>query len=310
MLDVKKRDELLEQFRETADANFKENCSDMDMVRFMKSCNDNLVRECVRKIRDNVYSALPMGIALPKDLIYQKLNGENEIEIINITVINTVNGEKKFKFKFIVSQHHIEERIKSFFVSVYSALLLDSLIEKNLEEVNWIVKSAVEKAELPFSVKVVSPLNNEGKKIAFMSDDEIHFVCDEDRIFELNDIMVLQEPGDLITEEMIQDAFEHEVQGIAGAQTPEQLLQLTGGSLICYVCNLSKLVKPITLMKKITNRNIIYDRGSKDAILYYLQGDVFALISKVDGNFDVLLSPVDVNTLRKVDVDVLEGLND
>lgn len=309
MLSVQKRDELLEQFKSTADANFKENCSDMDILRYMKSCNDNLVRECVKKIRDNVYSALPMGIGLPKDLLYQKLSGENEIELINIAVTNTVNSDKKFKFRFVVSQHHIEERIKGFFISAYTTLLLDSLIEKNLKDVNAVIEQVVEKAELPFYVKVVSPLNNDGKKIAYMSDEEIYFVCDEDRIFELDDIMILQEPGEIITEEMIKDAFDYEVKGVSEAQTPEQLIQAAGGFLICYVCNLSKLTKPITYMKKITNRNIIYDRGNKDAILYYLKDDVFALIAKVDGNYEILLSPVNTKTLRKVDVDILSEFN-
>lgn len=308
MLDTKKKNELLEQFNKAACENFLENCKELDILHFMKTENDELIRASVMKIKDNVFAAIPSGVAIPKAIVYTKLLGEGEGTIISITVMNSVNSDKKFKFKFIVSQHHIEERIKEFFVGVYSTLLEDALVEENIEYVNEIIAAAVEKAELPFAVKVTTPLNNNGRKVSFMSDDEIVFVVDEDRVFDINDIMVLQEPGGLITEEMIQDAFEHEVNSIAGAQTPEQLLEKTGGSLICYLCNLSKLVKPITYMKKITNKNVVNDRGNKDAILYYLKDGVFALIAKREGEFELLLSPVDTKTLRKVNVDVLSEI--
>lgn len=77
---------------------------------------------------------------------------------------------------------------------------------------------------------------------------------------------------------------------------------------MAYICDISKRLKPLTLIKKICSKNIEKLRGSKDAVAYYFEDDVFALVERRDGNFTVVLSPFDVKTLRRVDVDVLKGI--
>ena len=308
MVNVERKNELIKAFQDCAKQNFETTCSDLEMVKFMKEKEVGLVKECVVKIKNNVLAAIPEGVAIPRISIYQTLTGQDEVDVLTITVTNCLNGEKKFKFKFTVAQNKVTIRVRDFFIMVYTELLKDSLMEQNLERVNEVLELAAKEANLPYAIKVVTPMNNEGKKIAMMTDNEIQFVADEDRIFAFEDILVLQEEGELITEEMLQDAFRHEVECIEVAHTPEQLVEQYGGSLVTYVCDISTLVKPMTYIKKITNKNIMNYKGNKDAILYYLKDNVFALFAKRDGNVEQILSPFDITTLRKVDVDVLGSI--
>lgn len=308
MVNVERKNELINVFQDCAKQNFETTCSDLEMVKFMQEKEVGLVKECVIKIKNNVLAAIPEGVAIPRISVYQTLTGQDEVDVLSITVTNCLNSEKVFKFKFTVTQNKVTERVRDFFIMVYTELLKDALMEQNLVKVNEVLAGAAKEANLPYTIKVVTPMNNEGKKIAMMTDTEIQFVADEDRVFSLEDILVLQEEGNLITEEMLKDAFKHEVECIEVAQTPEQLVEQYGGSLVTYVCDISTLVKPMTYIKKITNKNVENHRGNKDAILYYAKENVFALIAKRDGNLELILSPFDTTTLRKVDVDVMGAI--
>lgn len=309
MVNAERKNELIKAFQDCAKQNFETTCSNLEMEKFMKEKEVSLVKECVLKIKNNVLAAIPEGVAIPRISIYQTLTGQDEVDVITITVTNCLNGVKKFKFKFTVAQNKVTVRVRDFFIMVYTELLKDALMEQNLVRVNEVMESAVKDANLPYSIKVVTPMNNEGKKIAMMTDNEIQFVADEDRVFALEDILVLQEANEIITEEMIEDAYKYEVASIEVAHTPEQLVTQHGGSLVTYVCDISTLVKPITLIKKITNKNIRNYNGNKDAILYYFEDSVFALFAKRDGNIEQILSPFDVETYRKVGKDILGSIN-
>ena len=95
---------------------------------------------------------------------------------------------------------------------------------------------------------------------------------------------------------------------LSALKSLRHLVEQNGGSLVTYVCDISTLVKPMTYIKKITNKNVENHRGNKDAILYYAKENVFALIAKRDGNLELILSPFDTTTLRKVDVDVMGAI--
>lgn len=310
MVNLETKQMLLKQFDEIVEANMKENCSDLDMAGMMASDNVNLTKECVIKIKNNVLAALPVGVSVPRISIYQSCSGTDDGITLNvITVTNCISSDIKFKYQFAVTRTNPVEVVKDFLKSIYKELIEDSLIRENLEVVNDVLEQAVEKAGISYKVKIVSPMGNYGKKIAFMSDDEIHFVADSERVFELDDILVLRDADDIITDEMIMSAFNNEVEAIAEAQTPEQLVDKRGGMLVKYVCDIRKSDRPMTMIKKVTNKNAMSKRGNKDAIMYFKDGDVFSLVARRDGNMEVLLSPFDIKTFRKVDFDVLEKIN-
>lgn len=309
MLNLEKRNEIICSFKDLAKENFDLNCHDLEMEKFMESNNGILVRESIEKIKNNVLAAIPEGYAIPKVSLYCSYQGENSINIISIIARNAVNDSSEFKFKFIVTSVSVKSRIRDFFIDVYAELLENALVKENLYHVNNILELAATKAELPYKVTITSPMGNEGKKIAMLSDDEVVFVADPERVFELDDIMVLQEENEIITEEMLVDALEHEVKELIEAQTPEQLVAKHGGALCCYVCNFRTTVKPMTYIKKITNKNVSNNTGNKDAILYFLKDGVFSLLARRDGVMEVILKPFNTETFRKVEYDVLSNLD-
>lgn len=309
MFNLETKESILAQFKENIQINKEANCGDIDLGKYMGNGNVDLVRDCITKVKDNVVAAVPAGVTIPRVSLYcRPTNGEEGISLVLVTITNVLSSNKKFKFSLSLSNRNATEVAFDFFTGVYEQLIVDAMIESNLEKVNEVLKKAAEEAGLGYTVKVVSPMSNEGKKISFMSDEEICFVADEDRALSLDDVLVLQQPEGLVTEEMIAEAFKVESVNLAEAQTPEQLVAKHGGLLVQYVCDVSKLVKPMTLIKKVCNKNLKNMRGNKDCIMYYMEDNVFALVAKRDGNMEVLLSPFDTKTLRKVDLDVLAGI--
>lgn len=310
MFNVKMKEEVLAQFKENIKLNREANCSDIDLGKYMTEGNVSLVRDCVTKVKDNVVASVPATINIPRVSLYVRATGNDQekISLVMVSVTNVLSSAKKFKFSLSLANRNATEIAFDFFETVYEQLITDTMIAENLEKVNEVLAKATEEAGLGYTIKVVTPMGNDGKKISFMSDEEIDFVADADRALSLDDVLVLQEPHGLVTEEMIEGAFKVEVEGLAEAQTPEQLVAKHGGLLVQYVCDVSKLVKPITLIKKVCNRNIANTRGNKDCIMYYSKDKVYALVAKRDGQLEVILSPFDTETLRKVDVDVLAGV--
>lgn len=310
MFNLEMKESVLAQFKENIAANKEANCGDIDLGKYMEKGNVDLVRDCVTKVKDNVVASVPAGINIPRVSLYCRATGDDNgaISLVMVTITNVLSSAKKFKFSLSLANRNATEVAFDFFEGIYERLIVDTMIEDNLQGVNDVLKKAAAEAGLSYTIKVVSPMGNEGKKISFMSDEEICFVADADRALSLDDVLVLQEPEGLVTEEMIEGAFKVEVDTLAEAQTPEQLVAKHGGLLVQYVCDISKLVKPMTLIKKICNKNIKNTRGNKDCIMYYNENKVFALVAKREGNLEVILTPFETDTLRKVDVDVLAGM--
>lgn len=191
---------------------------------------------------------------------------------------------------------------------MYADLITDEMIEENLKIVNDVLEEVVNKAGVSYEISVVSPVGQQGKVLSSILDDKVVFVADTERAFELEDIMALQEPDEDITEDMIASAIEDEVNIVSGCQTPEQLVAKHGGMLVSYVCNINKQIRPMTLIKKVCSKDVMRVKGQNDTFAYYNNGEVFALLYRRDGEFEIALSPFDMKTLRKADFDVLGAI--
>jgi hypothetical protein len=307
MINAVTRDTLVEQFQSGVSTMFEEVKGNYNIAEAMASNSIDDVRAIIKKVQSLMVANIP-GNA-PKASLYISSSGVDEINVINITVANKISSSKSFSYQTSITKGKTIEKIVDFMKDVYTALLVDDLICENLERVNEVLAEAVKDAGLSYGIKVVSPLGNDNKKIASMTDDEIVFVADPERVFTLDTIIVLLDEADeVITEDVITSHYNSLVDDISQAQTPEQLVGIHGGALVAYICDISKRLKPLTLIKKICSKNIEKLRGSKDAVAYYFEDDVFALVERRDGNFTVVLSPFDVKTLRRVDVDVLKGI--
>ena len=295
-------EELSTEVREKADVHFIINNNDVDLVRDM-----------VRSIQNIMIGSIPTGFKIPKIVLHTSSFGEEKVAYIKLKVINSLHSDKKFSFGTTVTtddEERIYDHIYDFLYEVYEKLLIDDIATQNLIKVNDVLNQAVASSSIDYGIRIVTSLGNEGKKVAYIADDEVVFVADYDRIFSLDDIIVfLDEPTEEISNDVIQDHFQAIVDELSLAQTPVQLVNAQGGVLVSYVCDINKRVKPMTIIKKVCNKNVRKLNTSKDVIAYYNEDNVYALLSCKEGVFEVILSPFDTKTLCKVDVDVIKKIS-
>lgn len=309
MINAETKNELISQFKTEAKVMYdsvKVNC---DLKAAMEEGNVDDVRDIVKKIQSIMIANIPDGMKIPKTSLYVSPTGSEDISIVNITIVNKLSADRDFRYPTVITKSNAEDKVFDYMLTVYSALLIDELVNRNLERVNDVLAQAVAESGIDYGIKVVSSLGNEGKKIVSISDDEIIFVADESRVFSLDNVIVLlEEETEFISADVIQSHYQNIVEELATAQTPEQLVGIHGGVLVAHVCDISKRLKPMTLIKKVCSKNVTKVRGDKDAIAYFSEGDVYAIVAKREGSYEVILSPFDVNTLRKVDFDVLKAI--
>ena len=312
MFNAEKKTILIEEFKRNAQELFNSVKSDCDLKTAMLNGDVDDVRGIVKRCQSIMVANIPEGVDVPKTSLYTSPTtaaGDDSISLVNITISNKISADKVFKYSTTVTREGAIDKVLDFMMGVYITLIVDKLVSKNLERVNDVIAQAVAESGITYGVKIVSSLGNEGKKIARISDDEVVFVADESRVFDLDKIIVLlEEPTELITAEVIQQHYNDLVEEFANAQTPEQLVSNHGGVLVAHVCDISKRLKAMTLIKKVCTKNVTKVHGDKDTVAYFADGDVFSLVAKRDGNFEVILAPFDVNTFRKVDYDVLKAI--
>ena len=306
MINAITKDEAISQFKNDTKDMFKSSRNNFDLNKHIEAGDVTGIRDVVKKIQSIMIACIPEGLNIPKVAMYVSAAGFDDISLINIKITNTIVSLRKFSYALTVTKDNSTEKIFDFLMNVYVALVIDELINENLSKVNDVLFQIVAESGIEYNIKIVSPLGNEGKVIAYISDDEIAFVADENKVFELNNIIVLMDGAtDVISEEVIQDHYKTIVEEISTAQTTPQLVGIHGGALISYVCGISSRVKPITMIKKSCTKNVLKLSGDKDAIAYFSKDDVYSIVARREGNFEILLSPFDVNTLCKVDYDVL-----
>ena len=313
MFTIKSRDELMKQFKESVETRAKENMTD-DLEGFMQSGRADYVKATVVKMQNNVIASIPEALESPEVSLYVSSIASADsdaIKVITITMQNRLKATKKFSFKTRIVSGNAMEDLKDFFVSAYTELLICGMIDANLTRVNEIFVDACKDAGVSYKVEVVSPLNMEGKKIAYMADDEIQFIADEDRVFDMDELLILKNPEEeeVFTEDMIQAAYKGLVADFESCQTVEQLVA-NPSSLLKYIVGMNGYTKPMTLIKKVCSKNVRKLTGNKDTLAYYNEDGVFALLAKRDGNLEVILSPFNTDTFRKVDMDVLSAVSE
>jgi len=114
---------------------------------------------------------------------------------------------------------------------------------------------------------------------------------------------------DFLYKEVIQKNYQEIVDELRTAQTTVQLVGIHGGMLASHVCDISKRIKPFTLIKKVCPKNVMKLTGNKDTLAYYNKDNVFALVSRVDGEYAVTLSPFNTEDFTSSDVDVLQEIS-
>lgn len=308
MISKSAKEALVAQFHENAEKNLNENMEGVKLLDYCKNGDVNAVKQVCEKIRANIVAAIPEGYSIPKVVMHVTPTGSgNDITIISVSLMNGIRDEKKFKFsnQFPVSEGTLKQLIY-FFKAAYDQLVMEKFVEENLAGVNELLSEIAEMAGVGYQVKVVSPLNNQGRKIAYISDEEVEFVVDIDNIFDVEDILVFQQAEEeFITEEKIAEAKKALADELGLIQTTVKLVDAHGGSLLKFLCNIGTQVKAMTLIRKVTPKNVDRLRGSNDTLAYYENDGVYAIVSRQEGKMGIVLKPFDVKTLEPADVDVL-----
>lgn len=304
MYNTQIKNSVLEKFLETFAEKKAENLKDLELKQFMKDNDSDLVSKSVDQIKANAVIAIPDGYSVPKTTVHVRCSGDGKsITLISITLCNKIHATKVFKFKGTFCGESVVDDIADFFQGAYAELLVDSLASENVKVVNELLEELSE--DLEYKVGLTTTVGGSDSKIAFISDEEVVFNVDMDRIFEVEDILALYDPDEDFSQEDINEAKETIKDELIKAQTTEQLVQAHGTPFIAYFANINKATKATTLLKKITGKKAENLSANAGGIGYYTDGDVFALVAMRDGAPEVILSPFDTTTFRKVDVDVL-----
>lgn len=309
MYNVAMKDKLVDQFIASADANFELVKSYGSLAESMKKNDADMVKYIIEKATAAMKSSVPEGLDVPAVAVYTSQSGNDDsISIIDLTLRNKYSSEHQFKFKkSIVYRENVFEVFADFLKLVWIELITDALINANLEKVNAKLAEIGKEAGNNFTVKIISPINAEGRKIAKITDEEIVFVADESRILNMDDILIFCEPNEFLSEEAIKEGYTSTVALFAQAQTPVQFLAVHE-PLVGYICSISKMIKPMTLIKKVYSKNVQKLRSDKETLAYFNNGKVFSVVSVNPDGKDVALKPFDVETLEVVDFDVLAAI--
>lgn len=309
MYNVAKKNEILRQFTENADANLELVRTYGDIAEFMRNDDAEMVKYLIGKAVKAVENSVPSGIDVPSVAVYTSQNGDdNRISIIDLTIRNKYSSNNVFKFKKqIVYSEKVYDVLSDYLKMSWIELITDALIKANLDIVNEKLQGIGKEAGNDFTVKIVSPLGCDGRKVVNLTDEEIVYVADESRILDMDDILLFCEPTEFVTQEMIDKEYEATVARFAKAQTSPQFLAVHE-PLIGHICDINKLVKPSTIIKKVYSKNVQKLRSSKDTMAYFAKDKVFAVVSVTKEGKDVVLKPFNIDTLEVVDLDVLKEI--
>ena len=306
MINTETKDWVVSSMRESMAERLTDQLNGLDIEGFMKSNSADLVSQAVEKIQANVKVSIPEGIPVPEATLKVTSTGSgNEITVINISISSKIKADKKFRFANSFISNNTLGAITEWITEVYVQLVIDIMAEDNLLVVNEVLKKAKEIAGISYDVSMVSAIGGTTSKIAELSDEHVVFYADNERIFDVDDILALQEPSELISQEAIDGAIKQVAESLEESQTTVQLVANHGGILISLLANINKRTKIMALLKQVTNRNIENINTDKDLIAYYLKDGVFALVEQRDGNREVILSPFNTETLRSEKVNVL-----
>lgn len=299
MFTLEGRDLLLKRFLADVDSNIKEYCGSTKMVfeDRMEVGDGVAVRGFIKQIENNIINAIPEAIKNKPSLnLRVNFSGEGEstgITMITLTSMSKYLASKNYKFKETVFLGGSFDAVLSILRDVYLKLVNDAILQENVAVVNSAMQQIVERSGVGYSVEFTTPLGNEGKEIAYISNDKIVFVVDEERILGINDLLILSEPSEFISDEVIEDAINKEVETISGCLTTPMLVAIRGGSFVKYICGIKNNLKPMTMIRRTYNRNVEKLTGKKDCLCYYLTGGdngEYAVLSRIDGVFEVILS--------------------
>jgi hypothetical protein len=323
MISAESKKRIVNKFTEDVENIAEEVRGRIKLYSYFEAGAYDVVREGIHDIKKIIERQIPEEVKIDAVSAHVSFTG-NTISVVMKNKFEESKVTFRERIQMVVRAGVTDDSIYNDCITgmfdVYQRLIEDALMRPNIEEFNNVLDELTKGADLDYKVSVVSPFMYGDKKIAILTDDEVVFVCDPDRIFELNTIAVMQVPVEVeegqdaeeaelraggLTKESIDKVKKDVSDQFATAQTTAEFVENKGFALIQYVCDISNLKKPITYMKKIANKNILNNKVAYDGLYFYFKDNVFSLIKAKDGETEVVFSPIDITTFKRVEgVDV------
>lgn len=308
MYNIERKNQLVKEFCDNVDLNMDYLKCYCNLDVAVKNGDVEMVKNFMNEVSRVMLSSVPEEVEVPGVTVYPLFSGEDAITLIDVTLRNKYSAEYAFKIKRqIVVSDDIFEMLIDFFKCGYVELLTDAIVRENLVVVNAKLDEIAKEAGNTFKVEIVSPMTNDGKKLAFISDEKVVYVAEEERVLSMDDILVFAEPSEFVTEDMITEGMKREVAAFAQAQTTPQFVGVHE-PLVEHICGLNSLTKAFTLIKKVNSKNVMKLRGSKETLAFFSKDKVYSVLSVTTEGKEVILKPFNVDTLEVVDMDVLKEI--
>ena len=314
MVSEVKRKEIIEKFADDVTAAADEQRPSLMIASYYQAGDFDNVKSCIRLIEDMIRYRLPAGYKIGEKLDDVLVKIMFTGTVINLTIRNRYEDAKvQFRKKHPIvvregiSNDDLYDRVVEAIYFAFEGLLEDAMMRENLDLINGAVDELVKGAGLNYKVSFVSPFTrNTDNKIFALTDQEVVFVADKDRLFKTEDLTILQTPNEFIKQETIDSAKQILMDKFATAQTTAEFVGNLGFSLTHFLCDIGKTKKPLYYLKRITGKNLLNNKEVYDGQYYYLKDGVFSIVERKDGVSEIILTPFSTETFQRVEgVDVL-----
>ena len=312
MFNTAKRDEILQKFEQDV---IKVAQDFSGVPRLYESFASDMVSSVKRWIGildDRIREKLPEGIEVNKLSTRVLLYGEN---LMNISVRSSVTGgANPIKYKFSLKKTDgstdisLYEELVDNIYNIYKLLIFSGMIDENVKYMNEVLSEICEAADLSYKVQVASPIGHKGDVIKYISEKEIVFVANEERIFNLDNVRVTMESDETVTMDSIMASRKSVADQYGTALDVVQFLENGAFDLIRYICKISKSRNIALPLRKLSVKSLKDTVKRKAGVYTYRDGDVVGLVEiAADGDEpEVILKPFNVKTFERVeDVDML-----
>lgn len=292
----------IEEFKGTY-ADIAEDVYRVDVKELFKEKNTAEIFDLIEKYNSAARASLPECPLVPVNLRPSfSINNKDELQPVTIRLSSKPGELAPFAIEHHLHRVSSQDSLKNFFEKAYVMLIEFSAIHSNLTALNEMLASLTEdvnySVSFDFGTKVVERI----------TDEEVVFSIHRDRIWDLEKVIVFQEPVEMvISEEDIQEAFDREAAAFVAA-----------GSTVGLVADPTPLVKYFMLNHRRKAIRLIEEscttkldqakRAKTPREFRYDHDGVFAILTHDDDSYTVDLSPISKKTLERVDVDVIAAI--
>lgn len=278
----------------------------------------------IDRVKDAYVAAVPDIDNVPVLVRYVNCTygaDEDAISTVHLTVRNSTRSAFKYSASCVLDADvHLVEKVEEFFRGVYRDLIEYAAQYYNITLLNEELETITKEAEVPYSVQFSLSGNNKGDAIEYISDTELIYRVDRDKLFSADNVLLASNIDDLgldddeleSAKKVIEKVHKDNVSQFRAIATTPEFVAAKLDFIRTFVHVES--FQPRTLIRKSLSRTVAVLNTSKKDERFRIEGEkdgvrYFGIGERVNGELQVPLHPFDVSTCKPVDVDILAGLN-